>query len=113
MNFYSIEFWVIALVLTVALLAGFGAFARWCSLGPAVPRKKLEILRVGMTTEEVTGLFGEPRETTRGENGAQYWAYGSRLKRHVLAIEFTPQGRLSKFVHGVPDVRQPGKLRED
>ena len=112
MNLYSVEFWVVALLITIVLLAGFGIFARSCALGPAVPRKKLDALCVGMTTDEVAALLGRAREIKRHEKGMQFWRYGSQFKRHVLIAEFDASGKLQRFVHGVPDMRRPGHIEE-
>ena len=94
MNPHAIEFWLIALAITVVLLAGFGVFSRWCSFSPAVKRARLEVLRVGMTMDEVTALLGKARDSRRAEHGGQQWVYGSRLKRHVLFIAFNATGRV-------------------
>lgn len=110
MNPYSIEFWMLALVITVALLAGFGIFSRWCSFSPAVKHAQLEKLCVGMTMDEVTALLGAPRDSRRADGGAQCWVFGSRFKRHVLLVEFNRHGRVEKFAHGVPDMRRPGNM---
>ena len=110
MNPYSIEFWMVALAITVTLLAGFGVFSRWCAFSPAVKKARLDVLRVGMTMDEVTALLGAPRDCKRADNGVQFHVYGSRLKRHVLLLEFDRNGRLEKFAHGVPDLRRPGSL---
>lgn len=104
--FFSIELWMVALVATVTVLAGFGAFARWCSFSPAVPRKKLERLRVGMTMDEVTALLREPRDRKVSSDGAQQWLYGARMKRHILMIEFNASHVLQSFAHGVPVQRR-------
>lgn len=95
-----------ALTVTVAILAGFGIFARWCSFSPAVPRRKLQELRVGMTTEEVRALLGRPREERHDGPGPRRWVYGARVKRHLLIIEFSGKGVLQSFADGVPNVRR-------
>ncbi len=103
---FSIEVWMVALAVTVAVLTGFGIFVRWCAFSPAVPAAKLETLRVGMTTEEVISLLGEPRERKRAANGSQQWTFGPRVKRHVLIIEFAASNKLQSFAHGVPVQRR-------
>ena len=105
-EFSSIELWLVALAITIIVLGGFGAFARWCSFSSAVPRKKLEQLHVGMTVEEVVALLGEPREKKQSDNASQQWLYGARMKRHILILEFASSGRLQTFAHGVPDPRR-------
>jgi len=106
---HTVEVWLIALVVTVSLLGAFGAFARWCSLSPAVKQNKLDELRVGMTPEEVTAVLGEPRYTKMSPEGLRQWIYGAPMKRHVLLIEFSSHGRLESFAHGVPHARRAGK----
>ena len=103
---HSIEVWLIALGLTTALLTGFGIFTRWCVLSPAVRADRLARLCVGMTTDEVTALLGRPREARTSPEGLRQWIYGSRMKRHVLLIEFTKQDTLQSFGHGVPGARR-------
>ncbi|HTD68282.1 MAG TPA: hypothetical protein VK846_17290 [Candidatus Limnocylindria bacterium] len=106
---FSIEVWMVALAATVVVLAGFGMFARWCSFSPAVPRRKLERLRVGMTMDEVTALLREPRERKVSSDGAQQWLYGARMKRHLLMIEFNASNVLQSFAHGVPAPRRSAR----
>jgi hypothetical protein len=104
----SIEFWLVALIITICVLGGFGFFARWCSFSPAVRRDQLEKLRVGMTTGEVVALIGQPRESKQGSDGVRQWIYGSRMKRHVLIMQFSPKDKLQSFAHGIPGAsRQP------
>lgn len=98
----TVEVWLIALIVTVTVLAGFGMFVRWCSLSPAVGPAKLARLSVGMTPEEITALLGEPRQTRTGKAGLRQWIYGAPMKRHVLLIEFNTHNRLQSFAHGVP-----------
>ena len=103
--FHSIETWLVALVITVAILAGFGIFSRWCAFSPAVPRRKLDELQVGMSMDEIRTMLGEPRDATHQSDGASQWVYGSRVKRHLLIIEFN-KARVSAFAHGIPDRRR-------
>jgi hypothetical protein len=98
----SIEFWMVALLITIGILGGFGVFARWCSFSPAVRREQLEKLRLGMTTAEVVAIIGQPREIKQSAGSAREWIYGSRMKRHVLLLQFSPQDKLQNFAHGVP-----------
>ena len=112
MNPYSLELWIGSLAITVILLAGFVCFSRWCLFSPAVKQAQINALRVGMTMDEVTAVLGEPRDCKRTDNGTQIRIYGFRMKRHVLFLEFNQEGRLEKFIHGVPDVRRPGKMLE-
>ena len=98
----SIEFWLVALICTIAVLGGFGLFARWCSFSPAVRRQQLDKLRLGMTTAEVVALIGQPRESTQTPDGIRQWVYGSRMKRHVLIMQFTVNDKLQSFAHGIP-----------
>lgn len=104
-NIHSIEVWLVALAITVALLTGFGMFARWCAVSPAVPVKKLESLRVGMTAEEVKAMLGAPRQMKTSDAGARTWVYGTAMKRHLLLIEFNDSGTLTSFAHGIPPSR--------
>lgn len=106
-NLQNIEVWAVALVLTVALLLGFAGFARWCGFGTAVPKAKLNQLQLGMTHEEVLRLLGEPRERRKGKSGREQWLYGAGMQRHVLLTEFSNEGRLSSFAHGVPHPSAP------
>ena len=99
----SIEFWLVALMITICVLGGFGFFARWCSFSPAVRRAQLDKLRVGMTTAEVVALIGHPRENKQSADGVRQWIYGSRMKRHVLIMLFSPNDKLQSFAHGVPN----------
>jgi outer membrane protein assembly factor BamE (lipoprotein component of BamABCDE complex) len=101
-TFQSIEFWLVALIVTICLLGGFGVFARWCSFSPAVRRDQLEKLRLGMTTAEIVALIGQPRESKQTAEGARQWIYGSRMKRHVLIMQFSAKDKLQSFAHGVP-----------
>jgi len=103
---HSIEVWLVALAITVTVLAGFGMFARWCALSAAVPADKLEKLRVGMRTDQVVALLGPPRETKTSADGHRLWFYGSRVKRHILLVEFNSHDTLESFAHGVPDSRR-------
>ena len=108
----SIEVWLIALVATVAILAGFGFFSRWCSFSPAAPRRKLEQLRVGMSMTDVREILGSPRDAVRVGDGPLQWVYGSRLKRHMLIIEFNSNEMVTSFAHGVPQSSRRGSLSE-
>lgn len=102
-NLQSIEFWLVALLATICVVGGFGVFARWCSFSPAVRRDKLEQLRVGMTTDEVIAVLGQPRDNRWEANKKnQKWTYGAPMKRHVLILEFGAQDKLLSFAHGVP-----------
>ena len=100
------QVWLIAPGATAIILAGFGIFARWCSFSPAVPRRKLEQLRVGMTMEEVKTLLGSARDQKHSTHGTSQWIYGARMKRHVLLIEFSDKLILQSFAHGIPDRRR-------
>jgi outer membrane protein assembly factor BamE (lipoprotein component of BamABCDE complex) len=106
---HSIEVWLVALAITICLIGSFGAFARWCSFSPAVPREALDKLRVGMTTYEVLALLGPPRQTRTAENGHRHWIFGAPMKRHVLLIEFNSHEAVESFAHGVPGRRAPRK----
>ena len=109
----SIEFWLVALIITIGVLGGFGFFARWCSFSPAVRRGQLDKLRVGMTTAEVVALIGHPRENKQNADGVRQWIYGSRMKRHVLIMQFSPNDKLQSFAHGVPNTsRQNTPFRD-
>lgn len=103
---HSIEVWVVALLITVTLLAGFGMFARWCAFSAAVPAGKLAKLCVGMKTDEVSALLGPPRGTKTSANGHRLWFYGARVKRHILLIEFNSHDAVESFAHGVPGLRR-------
>ena len=103
---HSIEVWLIALAITVTVLAGFGIFARWCAFSSAVSAARLEKLCVGMKMEEVTLLLGPPRETRTPAEGPRQWLYGARMKRHILLIEFDTRGAVESFAHGIPDPRR-------
>jgi outer membrane protein assembly factor BamE (lipoprotein component of BamABCDE complex) len=100
---HSFEVWLVTLVVTIAILAGFSVFARWCSFGLAVPRRKLDRLHVGMSMDEVGRILGPPREELHDEAGVTHWVYGARPKRHALVIEFNGHNILTSFVHGTPD----------
>ncbi|HWN94028.1 MAG TPA: outer membrane protein assembly factor BamE [Methylomirabilota bacterium] len=100
--FNSIEVWLVALAITICVIGGFSVFARWCGLGPAIPRNRLDRLRVGMTSTEIVALIGQPREVRHTPEGHRQWIYGSRMKRHVLMMEFDSHDRLQIFAHGVP-----------
>lgn len=103
--FQTVEFWLIALVLTIIVVGGFGVFARWCSMSPAVRREQLEKLRVGMTSAEVVAIIGQPRETREDRAGQRQWVYGSPMKRHALLVEFSAHDKMIGFTHGVPRTR--------
>jgi outer membrane protein assembly factor BamE (lipoprotein component of BamABCDE complex) len=103
---HSIEAWLIALAITVAILAGFGIFSRWCAFSPAVSRRKLDQLRVGMSMDEVRTMLGEPRDATYQGDGSSQWVYGARVKRHMLIIEFSSKASITGFAHGIPDRRR-------
>ena len=109
----SIEVWLVALAITVTVLAGFGIFARWCAFSAAVPATKLANLRVGMKAEEVVALLGPPRETRLSADGHRLWFYGARVKRHILLIEFNGHDTLESFAHGVPDQRRTARRSEN
>jgi hypothetical protein len=101
-SFHSIEVWLIALVVLICVMGGFGVFARWCAESPAVPRRSLENLQVGMAAQEIVALLGPPREVRHPPEGPLQWIYGSRMKRHVLMMEFNADERMQVFAHGVP-----------
>jgi hypothetical protein len=98
----SIELWLVALILTIVVVGGFGVFARWCAVSPAVRSEQLDKLRVGMTTVEVVAIIGQPRESRSAEDGHQAWVYGSPMKRNVLLVEFSADQKMLGFTHGVP-----------
>ena len=108
----SIEVWLVAITVTVAILAGFGMFARWCAFSPAAPRRKLAHLRVGMSMPEVKKLLGPPREVTRVGDGPLQWVYGFRIQRHMLIIEFNSNQSVTSFAHGVPQSSRRGNVSE-
>jgi outer membrane protein assembly factor BamE (lipoprotein component of BamABCDE complex) len=108
----STLFWVIAASACGILMVGFTLFARMCSFSPAVKYQKLDQLRVGMNMNEVVALLGEPRERKPGEERVQTWYYGARWKRHMLVLEFAPDGRLQSFAHGAPNERHSGQTRD-
>jgi outer membrane protein assembly factor BamE (lipoprotein component of BamABCDE complex) len=110
---FSAQVWIIVLAALAVIATGFSVFARWSAFGPAVRHRKLDTLRVGASMDEITALLGRPRERRDGEEGRQLWLYGSRLKRHVLVIEFDATGKMIQFIHGVPSLRKPGNLKED
>ena len=105
-GFHSIEIWLAALVVSIFVIGGFGVFARWCAQSPAIPKRDLEKLQVGMTAPEIVALLGQPRETRHTPEGHLQWIYGSRMKRHVLMMEFNPDERLQIFAHGVPSTHR-------
>jgi outer membrane protein assembly factor BamE (lipoprotein component of BamABCDE complex) len=112
---HSIELWLVALIVTVCVIGGFGIFARWCAQSPAIPRGDLEKLRVGMTSAEIVALLGNPREVKRSPEGHVQWVYGSRMKRHLLMMEFNSNDKLQIFAHGVPSTHRrpaPGETHE-
>ena len=102
MTLQSNEFWLLVMLALLGVLGGFGLFARWCSFSPAVRRAQLDKICVGMTTSEVVALIGQPRKVKQADKGVRQWTYGSRMKRHVLMMEFTPNDKLQSFAHGVP-----------
>lgn len=109
----SIEVWLVALVVTIAILVGFGIFARWCSFWPAVPRRKLDRLQVGISMGEARTILGRPREELHDGTGVTHWVYGARAKRHALVVEFNSSDVLTSFVHGIPNAaRERGTPRE-
>jgi outer membrane protein assembly factor BamE (lipoprotein component of BamABCDE complex) len=110
---HSIEVWLLALTITIGVLAGFGIFARWCSFSPAVPQKKIDQLRVGMKPDEIVSLLGPPRETKKSAEGHRLWVYGARVKRHVLLIEFDTHDALESFAHGVPGAHRNHRTDEN
>ncbi len=103
MNLQSIEFWLVALILTICVVGGFGLFARWCTYSPAVRRDQLEKLRAGMSTAEVVAVLGQPRDSRWATDKKNLtWTYGAPMKRHVLIVEFNSQDKMLSFAHGVP-----------
>ena len=112
MTWFTLEMWLVALAITIALIGGFSSFARWCISGPAVAQRKINSLRIGMSQDDIRALLGEPRETRPGENEHEFWLFGSRFKRHLLVIEFDANHRMKEFVHGVPHHRGAGKNHE-
>jgi outer membrane protein assembly factor BamE (lipoprotein component of BamABCDE complex) len=101
-GWHTLEVWLASLVVTIAILAGFGMFARWACLSPAVRRDKLAELRVGMNADEVTALLGKPRDIQATANGAVEWTFGPRVKRHLLIVQFNAQKIVTSFAHGIP-----------
>src|SRR5688572_10069936 len=110
---YSIDVWLVALVITVGILAGFGIFSRWCTFSPAVPRRKLEQLRIGMSAGEVTTALGTPRDVTYKSDGGSQWVYGAPMKRHILIVEFNSHSAVVGFAHGVPGGRRTATSAKD
>jgi outer membrane protein assembly factor BamE (lipoprotein component of BamABCDE complex) len=103
MNFLqSIDPWVIVAVLLMGLLVSYGFFARWCAYSPAVPRDQLNQLAVGTTMEDVRLLLGPPRLMRQLPDGFREWIYGAPMKRHVLMLQFSADGKLQSFAHAVP-----------
>jgi hypothetical protein len=112
---HSIEMWMVALVITVCVIGGFGIFARWCAQSPAIPQRELDKLRLGMTSGEIVALLGKPREVRRSPENHVQWIYGSKLKRHILMMEFGASDKLQIFAHGVPGTHRrpsPGGTHE-
>ena len=105
---HTVEVWLVALMVTVALLGGFGIFTRWSAHSPAVRRARLDDLRVGMTPEEVVSILGEPRKRRVNAEGVRQWVYGSIMKRHVLLLQFNAAGHVESFAHGVPNPKRAG-----
>ena len=103
MNLHSIEFWLVAVLLTIVVVGGFGLFVRWCTYSPAVSRDQLDKLRAGMTTAEAVAVLGQPR-ISRWAKGKQNltWIYGLPMKRHALILEFNAEDKMVSFAHGVP-----------
>ena len=101
MAFQSNEFWLVAMIGLIGVVGGFGLFTRWCAFSPAVRRAQLEKLCLGMTSAEVVALIGQPRSVKQMPDG-RHWAYGSRMKRHVLMMKFSEEDKLQSFAHGVP-----------
>jgi hypothetical protein len=100
MSFQSIEFWLVALMITIAIVGSFGMFARWCATSPAVRPQQLDKLRVGMTAAEIVAIIGQPR-AVKYEGEKQRWTYGAPMKRNVLFCDFDGD-KLIGFTHGVP-----------
>ena len=107
---HDIEVWLLALAVTIVVLGGFGAFARWCSFSSAVPQEKIDQLRVGMKADEIVAVLGQPREIRKSTEGHRQWLYGARVKRHVLLIEFDKHDALESFAHGVPERHRPSPM---
>ena len=105
-SFVSMEVWLVAILGTLLVLAGFALFARWCSYSPAVAQRQLEKLRVGMTASEVVAIIGQPREFWKTDQGKNVWLYGARMKRHVLMLQFSEDERMTAFAHGIPRADQ-------
>jgi outer membrane protein assembly factor BamE (lipoprotein component of BamABCDE complex) len=112
MSWFTLEMWLVALAITIVLLGGFSTFARWCILGSAVPKRKLNALQIGMSQQDIRSLLGEPREKRPGEKEHEFWIFGSRFKRYLLVIEFDATGRLKEFVHAIPHHKGAGKTHE-
>ena len=103
MNLQSLEFWLVALLVTICVVGGFGLFARWCAFSPAVRRDQLDKMRVGMTTAEIVAVLGQPRDSRWATDKKNLtWTYGAPMKRHVLILEFNSQDKMMSFTHGVP-----------
>ena len=103
MNLQSLEFWMVALLVMICVVGGFGLFARWCAFSPAVRRDQLDKMRVGMTTAEIVAVLGQPRDSRWATDKKNLtWTYGAPMKRHVLILEFNSQDKMMSFTHGVP-----------
>ena len=103
MNLQSIEFWLVALLVTICVVGSFGLFVRWCTYSPAVSRDHLDKMRVGMSTAEVVAVLGQPRISRWATDKKNLtWTYGAPMKRHVLILEFNSQDKMVSFAHGVP-----------
>jgi outer membrane protein assembly factor BamE (lipoprotein component of BamABCDE complex) len=109
MSNYPAHIWIILLSTSLVVMVGAAIFARRCLISPAVSQRKLDRLAVGMHQEEVLSILGVPRERKNGDAKEQFWLYGPRWKRHLLVLEFTPEGKLTQFLHGVPKLHRRTK----
>ena len=58
------------------------------------------------------GSEQELLDALRVGDGPLQWVYGSRVKRHMLIIEFNSNEMVTSFAHGVPQSSRRGSLSE-
>jgi hypothetical protein len=75
------------------LPVAFMGLAYWTMQMPAVPARKLDQMRVGMTMDEVRGLLGNP-----SRDRGQIWQY-TRMTWAILVVQFGPDARVVHFDH--------------
>lgn len=97
---YNLKFVLVAVVTAPVIIALLIlAVSTWSVSSPAVPEQKMKQLQIGMRTQQVKKLLGDPMTVKMKSDGTSTWLYGSPLKWYSLSVSFSPDGKVVDFVH--------------